>query len=581
VNSRKFALCRAQAALAALLVFQAPGCKPQAEAGAPKENSISRDVERQVASLEALWAARATANQGSLVEPTRRLIQAYPDARELEPLRLSLATFLVHQSKLGEAEALIGPLFQREESLARDEATMLLGEIRIAEGRGPEALSLLTPLGPRLVTEEARARYADAMVQGALSARSWRLAVENLIRYLSEGNHDSERASALSLRVLEQVPVEAQRRLLEDWPSGSSSAPERSSSEIVRKMVLERLVEVALTRDDARLARDLVETGPSWVRRGERGEKLTLLASLALDRTQVVSRMIGTVLGGHSASLTRRTVNATTGLSEALDARIRLATEDDRGPLADSLAALVGQGAGILVAGVDEGSVREALSFAEHHQVPVILLGPSIPGLSPRFGFFLGSSSDDEVLALQKGLSALAGPSPVVSADSAHEFVVVCNEPESLTLPAWDARARALLVMGDIGCAERVIEELRPLKKAPRLAFGLDAAPARVPGSYYLRSHQSPRPKAQGSAAQPSLTESWFSALGRDAAKLASLALEATPLPENQGAATVLQYHEALRDALAQVVATLETTTTSGFQGGNVLERAYVLERAD
>jgi len=575
VHSRKFALGLALPALAALGLCPVIACKPDTNANAPVHPVIPRDAERQVASLEALWVARGTENQASLVEPTRHLILAYPNAPELYTLRLSLATYFLAQGLLGDAEAFVQPLLEGDESLTRDEASMLLGEVRIAEGRGSEALELLKPLGPRLVTEEARARYASAMVRAALSARSWRLALENLIQHLSEGSRNSEQTEALVRRVLAEVPIEAQRRMLEDWPTALAAPKVQPASELVRRMVLESLIGVALSRQDARLARDLVQSGPAWVRRGERGEKLMLLASLALDHAQVSSRTVGTVLGGRSAALTRRTVNATTGLGQVLHTDLQLITEDDRGALEDSLAALVGQGAGILIAGVDELSVSEALGFAEHHQVPVLLLGPTSVTTPTKFGFFLGTNLEAEEAALRKGLSeVLASPrAPTIDPSL---LVAVCTAVDSLATPQWNPQAKALLVVGDTGCADRVLSNLRPLKTPPRLAFGLEAAPVRIPGSYYLRSHEYPPSGSTGS-----LSESWYVALGRDAARLANHALMTAPLPHDQTPESLRQYHDALRVALVEASLQLETSSAARFQADNRLERSYSFERAE
>jgi hypothetical protein len=537
---------------------------------------VSRDTEREVASLEALWTTRPTELQGPLVDPTRRLIALHGDLDGVALLRLHLANFHFRHRHLQEAENLLTPLLRGRAGIAQDEAVILLAEIRIEQGRGDEALTLLTPLGPRLLTDDARTRHAEAMVRAALRARRWRVGVQYLVLYLSEAHHERTAVRAFLDSSLGQVPLEARRRMLEDFPEEELNLKQKDASSTVQRLLVEGLEGAAISQNDPRLARDLIDHGPVWLRRGERGERLSLLAAQALDHTQVVSRIVGTVLGGAGSTATRRSIEATSGISEVLSTNVTLLTEDHRDSISQSLAALVGQGASLLIAGVDDASALEALSFAAIHEVPLIALS-STEGAAPKtshFGFILGPSTSEQYAALAQ---QLAPETPFLDGAARLPKLSVlpasCSDPTGTGLPGLVGTPTVWFVLSDRACAEAVQLHFRDLRHPPRLALGLEASEARASGNYYLCSHAFPNDSSTTRA------ESLYRALGRDAARLAEQALTEVALPKSNDASSRHTYQKSLSDALAAARGTLETSAATGFSGQNQLTRSYTVER--
>jgi hypothetical protein len=292
---------------------------------------------------------------------------------------------------------------------------------------------------------------------------------------------------------------------------------------------------------------------------------------------------------------------------------LRLVTRDDAGS-ADrtevSLDELAGEGAAIVVAGLDEQTAERALHWGENHQVPVVALVPPRSGESPgRFGFVLGEARANVVKALALAAttpSTAAQPwVPIVDASELPLYPaqggrlgdltllppVSCDIPAAragdprFPLAQWEMqKTRAWLVSGSPACAHDLLGELSKASARGVVGLTLEAA-ALLPHGPALRVLVA----SAGLIPESSATEArddelrrfsatlghatWWTALGRDAATLARVAVGRLPTDEVSAPAAVTQRRVQSRDALAVARARLWSTDASGWGDSHTIRR--------
>jgi hypothetical protein len=290
---------------------------------------------------------------------------------------------------------------------------------------------------------------------------------------------------------------------------------------------------------------------------------------------------------------------------------LRLVTRDDVGS-ADrtevSLDELAGEGAAIVIAGLDPSTAERALRWGANHQVPVVaLVPPPSADLAQGFGFVLGESRSRVVEAMAQAVPALANEAaaPVVDASEIAQFppqggrvgAVTLLPPVSCDIPAtragdprfpitqWDsANTRAWLVSGSPGCARDVTSELSVARARGVVALTLEAAalPPHAPGLRVVSAAAGVVP--EGASNEPLDDEqrrfaatlghaSWWTALGRDGATLARIAVRGLPVVPATDPAAVAQRRALARDALAGARARLWSTEATGWNDTHAMRR--------
>src|SRR5690606_16321213 len=146
---------------------------------------------------------------------------------------------------------------------------------------------------------------------------------------------------------LERVPILAQKRLLLEWSNAEFEGEKKKASDAIGRLIVMRLARTALETKDARLARDLFRSGPTWLRTSEYGDALANRAALAVDEASSLGKRIGIVLGGRGKRESRHSIDVARGITEELGEGLELLTEDFRELLPQALAALIGQGAAV------------------------------------------------------------------------------------------------------------------------------------------------------------------------------------------------------------------------------------------
>jgi hypothetical protein len=423
---------------------------------------------------------------------------------------------------------------------------------------------------------------------------------------------DAPEDSALAVRgqvskSLEGIPVQALELMLQAM---RADAARTGYGVEIKKALVARLSAVALEKQDAELARRLVESTTTSQALGDAAEGLEELASSSGAAT-VDGRTIGLLVSTGQSHLGGRAAEVLTGVVDALrlagDAadHVRLTTRDERDASRTELAlfALASQGASILIAGLDPAQADIAARFAERTQVPVILLSPIKAGTEPASpAFVLGESSDKVALALALALAShgarsvapIGGLAPEVAGKLTFVEPTSCSAQPShagtmqLPVDSWRAkRVDSLLLLGDASCAADAIAALGQRLGNFRVAVGLEAAelaaePTRLPlllassGSFPLRRSDSSSAlygfkKRHGSPA------SFWAALGHDAAVLARAALRSLPIDRAEDAPEVEARHRTATVALGSADAELWSTAARGFGSRTAIAREVVV----
>jgi hypothetical protein len=339
----------------------------------------------------------------------------------------------------------------------------------------------------------------------------------------------------------------------------------------------------------------------------------------ALGMPRGVRTLGATGAAAPAATSKERTVRPQCGELEAAPSldepsaaeQVRLVTRDDAGS-ADrtevSLDELAGEGAAVVIAALDGQTAARALAWGEAHAVTVVALVP--PAAAPgrrSFGFVLGEARDEVVAALARAAPAL-GTEPVVPVVDESEVgaqaaggapagslkllpAVSCDVAPAragdprFPLPAWEhSRAHAWLVSGSPACARDLVGELSASHARGLVALTLEAAalPAHGGGMRVLSASAGVVPvSAAGDLRDDELRRfaatlgnvSWWTALGRDAATLARIAVRQLPLETATAPRDVADRRARARSLLEGSRARLWTTESTGWTADHGVKR--------
>jgi hypothetical protein len=520
-------------------------------------------------------------------------------------VRLYLAWILIDRGDLASARGLVEQTRTGPAGSAHDFAEVARARILVREGKPELALALLEPLEGKIIDAEERVLYGEERLLAALAAQRHTAAVEFALLWLAEAPPDDREALGARITTLmKSIPVPALEHGLRelDLEAKRGSAPARAGvRDWLRRALREHLVEVALARRDGELARRLLDEGPASLRRGERGNELSRLAVSGTVVPRVAGRAIGFVLSLGGADARRRSAEAAAGIARALGlperdsdpAAVRLITAEDTGDeggVKSALASLAGDGAAVLIAGVDPRGATEAAAYADRAAIPVIVLSRPPALDAGGFAFDVGAevARDDALLGEELVRRKLSSPARVGASGvpcSASGDSVDTRFP----VQTWKRdRIDALLLLGDASCAREAVSELSAAGTRPVLGFGLECAElltaletphtrfAVGAGAFPMREGAAPDGMKRWRE-RTGRAPSWAAALGHDAALLASAAVADFALERVDDAREVSELHRRAQRNLARARAELWTSERSGFEGGRRLSRKLAI----
>ncbi len=487
---------------------------------------------------------------------------------------------------------------------ARDFATVTEAAILIRMGRPEPALALLGPLQGKMIDPTERHIYGEQLVQAALGGRRWRRAIGYMVDWLAQTTPEYRDEVQLAVtQQLPRIPTRALERNLESLDQDATdpaAAPARAPArDWLSKTMREVLARVAVERRDVGLARRLLASAPAALRRGETGTALVRLAASGAVAARVKGRAVGLVLSLGNAQVRRHSAGVVKGLTRTLGlpaaaaepGAVRLLTRDDSdtsGGMDRALAELAGDGAAVLVAGMDAAGARRASAFAETSGIPVMVMHHLALSADAEYTFVLGidfAETEDKLSdALRDGATELATAGPGGASCDARPSSA--GQPR-FPVHEWKRQGvGALLLSGDADCARDVISELSQARLRPRLGFGLGCGElfatveTKLPrlgvavGDYPVPESGDPPPSMIRWQKATGAPPTWYHALGHDAALLASAALGEFPLQQVDDAREVVKLHRRARAALATASAALWSSRRAGFEGGQRLQRA-------
>ncbi len=540
--------------------------------------------------LESYWAVAERGARLQMKAELEKFIADYSESELTDRARVLLAWILVEQRKLESARKELNRLTVTQGRLF-DEKELLLGKIARREGDAAESLKHLLPLRGKLFTDEAQRVHSAELVQSAIAARRYRLAIDAMVTRAQQALKNNRKLSDEIVQDIRSLPVHILLRIAEEFYS-TEPGNEVNEVDVARGELLEVIVNYlakqAVKQKDSRLARDLLESAPTWLRAGPYGDELSNLSLLAREEARINGRTIGVVLGGvdpEDNKTQARSIQVALGLSRAIkqapEAQVELVFAENRGSLRAALGVLTGMGASILVSGVNPQQSAQARRYANENQVPVLLLTPPESGESlGEFAFSLGLSESEQLAFMlserepKDPTEELVRLQPVFSNE-------VCLSPlarQAALLSLVNGFEKdqdiQLAFFGSVSCARALLRTLKVRQSRASVILGLEASPlntarkdvTRLSAGDWQSVARAPQFAYSELEVQPFRgASSWFGSLGIDAARLALAALKLLP---NDGAVkqarVKARYRQAQR-ALATVSTDLLTSSMNGF----------------
>jgi hypothetical protein len=682
---------RAVAAAAVSALVGAGACSGSTE---PKPTPLLASSAASGAAFDAIrdaWRSSERVNPAVLREAIDSFLARFPGDGLAPMARVYLALLAMKQEDFATADRQLAATAGLPAGNAHDLWTVAAARRRRLRGEPEAAMELLRPLVGKTVDPVTRTAFDEELTLTALATHRDYEAISYMDAWLRASSEEEREQAARAVKfIVERLPKDVLVGALQAMRAQRASF---GYSVEIERILADQLVRIATTSGDAELARLLLDPDAgAVVVAGDAGVELGELATSRRGLNVVDGRTIGLLLPTESPALRDESADVLRGVMWALglprgvrgggtagerDAAggaapsaapsaagsgaggrvaapgcapfeeappmvdpspaeaLRLVTRDDAGS-ADrtevALDELVGEGAAMIVAALDEQTAQRALRWAGNHSVPVVALvppskaardaGPSGVQLGQAFGFVLGESRADVVEALARDVPALAADkvAPVVDASDVAAYppqggrlgpltllpLASCDVPSTragdprFPVAQWaSSKTRAWLVSGSPQCARDVVGELADARARGVVALTLEAATLAVhapgvrvvsasagvvPGGVGARQTTGPMADAGDEELRRFTATlgpvSWWTALGRDAATLARVAARELPTGAVLEPAAVVQRRTQARDALARARAPLWSTEAIGWTDEHVMRRSVCIRDA-
>jgi len=563
------------------------GCGAGKRTGLGPEVSLasSPEAQAQFRALREQWTNTPPDARVGLERAFTSFIQRFPDDPEGRWIRIYLAWIALWRGDLPLSERWLGLADPGPYGAASDLAEVVRAAIDLAAGRAPTAYAKLFALDGRLIDPDDRMLCLDRLVLASLAVQRYEDAVHQMLELaaLAARRHRERLWRTLEPRLAE-VPLPVLEATLPGLSVSAIESPsvrpaERAAAvDWMRQQILEVLSRSAITRQDVELAQRLVASGPI-AGGGSAGGAAAAGASngkSAPDRSELLwlatqgsltpsirGRTLGLALELGDPVTRQRSLDVASGLSVTLDLAQRAAEAQepqletrpvDGGALGDTLARLAGDGAGLLVAGLDAHGAAVAAEFAATHAIPVLLLeAPEGGGELPPFSYLVGADDGAASLLLRKAIEPRTDALLSVGASNAP-----CNDhaselPPELAQAQSEVRRPGLLVLGGMECSSL----LGALDRRWTIGLGLSALELPLDD---LRRHEIwtlvagrlPRlepthdPEASRWFSKKGHAPGWYEALGHDIARIAEAVLPPAAQESVRDPASVADTHRQI-----------------------------------
>jgi hypothetical protein len=584
-------------------------CGSGQHAGPEPEVALASNAEAQsrFRALRQQWVSSPLDARVALERSLTDFVQRYPTDPLGRWVRIYLAWISLQRGEPDDAERWLALADPGSAGAASDLSGVVRAALELSKGQAAVAYRSLLALSGRLIDADDRLLCLDQLVLAALADRRYQAAVLHMLELSAQA---ARRYRERLWRTLEprlaSIPLpELEASLPSLTPDKIQNpsvqpAERRAAVDWMRRTLLDLLSRSAIDEQDVALAQRLVASPRSAEAEAEKSELLLLATRGTLDRT-VSGRTLGFALDLADPARSQRSIDVATGIALTLDlsapakdsGTLVLSTRQiEKGNLSDALARLTGDGASLLVAGLDAESARAAAEFAGQSGAPVLLLHePAGQDALPPSAFVLGAheaeANDVLFAALEQrfrgvvrvGTGGLSCP----SSD---------DEVDALAARASTGGRRPRLQFdGDPSCARGVLMHFSDGERPLALGFGLDAlgvvwdAPA-ADEIWAVGAGRLPRFEgARDALAARWFTNkgrppTWYEGLGHDAARVATLALGPAPTDAVRDAERVRAIYAEVGQRLAtQRWTELWTSEADRFDAKHRLPRGFRAER--
>ncbi|HEY8040133.1 MAG TPA: hypothetical protein VIF15_10085 [Polyangiaceae bacterium] len=600
------------------------------------------------------WRDRDEVNVAELRSRIERFLASWPGDGLVPLARVYLALVAMEQQDYATADRELALGQSLPPGSTRDLWTVARARRARLRGEPEAALELLRPLVGKNVDPLTRAVFEQELTLAALATHRDYEAISYMDAWLrASAEEDREQTEKTVSAIVERLPRDVLVGALQAMRTQRASF---GYGVEIERILAQRLVQMATSSGDAELARMLLDPDAgALVVTGDAGAALGELATSRRGLNVVEGRTVGLLLPTESPGLRDESADVLRGVMWALglprgvrtlesqppprtrsaagavgpqapcapledapplaepnpEQGVRLVTRDDAGSVDRtevSLDELAGEGAAVVVAGLDAQTAARALRWGEAHAVPVVALVPPAEGqATDAFGFVLGEPRANVVEALARALPALRGEgvAPVVDASEVAGLppqggrlgALTLLPPISCDVPAtragdprfpvaqWDKdRTRAWMVSGSPSCTRDLVSELGAAHARGVVALTLEAAalPPHPAGLRVVSASAGVIPESAATDARDDELRrfdgtlggaSWWTALGRDAATLARVAVGQLPTGSASDPRAVTERRARARDLLAAARVRLWTTEATGWSDRHAMKR--------
>lgn len=498
--------------------------------------------------------------------------------------RACLALLYLDKGDLVHAGLSLGELKGEQQGTARDLSILAHAKLLRLRRKPAEALEMLRPLAGKIVEPVAKYIYLEETSLSAAQAQLDFEAIAYMNTWLDGAVGDErERVRVRVTELMNSLPETVLSATLAVIKKKGRAA---GYSLEVRRLIAERLAHLALERNDPVMARELLDGGHVLGR--ELGIPLEDLAGstkgqrIVRGRTVGLLLPVGTVGLREAAAETVRGVAWSMGLSATPNAHevaiandgSRLVTRDTGeggARLEEALEELAGEGASVIIAGLDAKSATRALAWGDLVKLSVITLAVPTAETRVTHGVVLGVPLADQVAVLARyfrdrkvsSVSLIAGDEVGTSVEVAKQLAknggqTTLLPPLSCDLPAAPAgalrfpvneplRKKSIFwVAGSSECVRDVATDLTDVDRRATLVStlegGVPSADVRLADMKFVtvasglvpvmteRAEEVVGTEIRSYMRSFGLNPSYWASLGRDAGALAIRALSPLPL---------------------------------------------------
>lgn len=570
--------------------------------------ATSRDAAEAFAPIRSIWLEREETRYARLQPMLEDFLRRYP-RDGLAPLAtVELAITYMQLGDVPRAEALLRNVEKLPAGTTRDLFTIARARLFRLHRQPQSGLDLLRPLAGKVVGAGARELFVEEITLSALDAGLYYEAIGYMDAWLRGViEADRERARRDVKQALARVPrhvLEAAYRTMRA-PRGESAG----YSLEIQRMLATRLGEVALEQGDTTLARWILEPTPNVPLPST--DVATGLGELATSRRGLVSvrgRTVGLILPAGSPQYRQEAADVLRGVAWALELPrmnpeagdgVRLVTRSDGSDPKQTDAALeelAGEGASVVIAGIQEETAVRALAWGERRGLAVMVFSPPPGGgRAGLHGFVLGEPRQRQYALLVERLGlgneraiAIGDTAGLQYVDNTRDAMLpmdVCAQEaplgERFPVGAWAKMSSKWILVGSSECGRDLLRASPPRNLTLALPLESASLAADAPGFRILALNAGSNPLVDvprepdviAYMDQFGARPNWWTALGRDAGVLARKAVASLPLDATDAPNTVALRRTQVEANLLRIRTKLWTTDSTGFDAARYLPR--------